>query len=232
MENLELALEDCLQRLAAGTSNLDQCLALYPQHATELQPLLQTSLHLQQGRQVQPSAQLRDRMRAKVTQHVRLHPRRRWRPLLRLTVGAAALAMALFFITSGIAQAALPGQGLYPWKLSTEQAWRAASPDPISVDLSLADRRTDELLVMASDKQHNVRDEVAESAGIAAYTDVLNRLSVEWDAGKNTQVLSRLQKHQEQLSAAGIHVPELDEIVSHGKSQEDHGKNPTESPQP
>ena len=38
MDELELVLDDCLQRLASGKSSLAQCLARYPQYAAELRP--------------------------------------------------------------------------------------------------------------------------------------------------------------------------------------------------
>ncbi len=227
MDDVELALDDCLQRLAAGTSSLGQCLARYPQYAAELRPLLVTALQLQQGRQLRPSGAMRDRARVKLARHMDSHPRRRKsRPIPRLAFAMAALALAVLTAGTAFAQTALPGQTLYDLKLSTERIWRAASSDPMAVDLSLADRRADELVIIAGDQSRNAGDKDAESVGIAAYTDVLDRLAAEADGPDSEHVLSVLELHQQKLSQAGVHVPELDKIVEHGKSEKGPGKKP------
>jgi hypothetical protein len=219
MNELEFALDDCLQQLAAGTASIDQCLALYPQLAAELRPLLETALRLQQGKHVRPSGALRDRTRARLADHIQEHPRRhpkRRRPIPGLVTGLVALALTLLVVSTAFAQAALPGEGLYTWKLSTEQVWRATSNDPLAVDLSLAGRRTDELVSIG-------KDPVRESDGIAAYTDVLNRLAVESAGPHSDEVLGELQAHQQTLAKAGLHVPALDRIIEHSKSA--HGSS-------
>jgi hypothetical protein len=228
MDNLELALDDCLQQLAAGKSSLGQCLARYPQYAAELRPLLETALRLQQGKQVRPSGAMRDRARFRLAKHIDLHPRRRVPAVPRLAIGFAALALALMAVTTAFAQAALPGQTLYALKLSTERAWRAASPDPVAVDLSLADRRADELIQLTHQRNQDVSSKHDESLGIAAYNDVLTRLSSESSGAKGADVLTALENHQKKLLDAGIHVPELDDIVSHGKSG--NGQSPPKKP--
>ena len=230
MDTLELALDDCLQQLAAGTSSLGQCLAHYPQYAAELQLLLEPALQLQQGRRVRPSGAVRDRTRAKLAEHIDLHPRRRVLVIPRLAIGLVALALTLMAVTTGFAQAALPGQSLYSLKLSTERAWRAASPDPIGVDLSLSARRADELIQLTHQRTLDVSSPGDESLGIAAYNDVLTRLSSESNGPHSADVLTVLERHQKKLSDAGIKVPALDEIVSHGKSGAG-GQNPPIKPQ-
>ena len=47
--------------------------------------------------------------------------------------------------TTAFAQTAMPGHALYGWKLGSEIVWRTVSADQVSVDLSLAERRTDEI---------------------------------------------------------------------------------------
>src|SRR5512146_1233597 len=144
MDELELALDDCLQRLASGKLSLGQCLARYPQYASELRPILETALRVQQGKNVRPSGAMRARTRARLAQHIERHPRqpRKIRVVPRLAFALVSVALALILVGTAFAQAALPGQVLYRLKLSTERAWRAASPNPVSTDLLLADRRT------------------------------------------------------------------------------------------
>ncbi len=218
MDDLELALDDCLQQLAAGTSSLGQCLARYPKYAKELRPLLETALRLQQGKELRPSGALRDRARAELLSHMKSHPRRRKpRGIPKLAAGILSLALALGVVGTAVAQTALPGQTLYGLKLSTERAWRAASGNPVSADLTLADRRTRELITLASDGDSERSS--AESQGIAAYTDVLNRLATEADGPSGEEIMTALQVHQTALLSAGIHVPELERILLHAESK-------------
>jgi len=52
---LEETLEECLAALAGGQSTVEECLALYPELAAELEPLLHTACRLQDGYAVDPS---------------------------------------------------------------------------------------------------------------------------------------------------------------------------------
>jgi hypothetical protein len=231
MDELELALDDCLQRLASAKSSLAQCLARYPQYEAELRPLLEAAMRLHQGRTVRPSGAMRDRTRAKLLSHIEAHPKqpRKTRVIPRLVVGMMVVALAFIFAGAGLAQSALPGEALYPLKLSSEYAWRATSPDPVAVDLMLADRRSSELLTLASrqvaaNANVGIVQPNAETEGIAAYTDVLDRLETETGGSTAEQILLRLQAHQDKLARAGIHVPKLDDIVSHGRAQTGEGQ--------
>ena len=138
-------------------------------------------------------------------------------------------ALAFAFAGTGFAQSALPGETLYGLKLSSETAWRAASPDPVGADLVLADRRAGELLTLAgrqtaANASEGVSQPDAETEGIAAYTDVLDRLETETTGPNADQVLYRLQAHQDELSKAGIHVPKLDDMVAHGQGHDGQGQ--------
>ena len=220
MDEIEIALEDCLQQITTGRSSVGQCLSRYPRYAAELRPMLEAAVRVRQGRDVRPSGAMRERTRARLAEHMAAHPhqpRKRRRPVPGFALTLLALALAFFAVGTAFAQGALPGQALYNWKLSAERAWRAASFNPLSVDLSLADRRTDELITVCKDPS-------GESDGIAAYNEVLNRLAAESDGPDNGQVMGKLEEHQQKLAQAGIHVPVLDEIVSHSKSMHGKGK--------
>jgi hypothetical protein len=52
---LEESLEECLAALAGGQSTMEECLALYPELASELEPLLHTARRIQDGYAVDPS---------------------------------------------------------------------------------------------------------------------------------------------------------------------------------
>lgn len=229
MEELNLALDNCLQQLAAGKASLAQCLARYPQYAAELRPLLETAMRFRQGRAMRPSGAVRDRTRSKLLSHMRTHPQpRTLHPIPRFAFGMAGIVLALGLVSSAAAQGALPGQLLYPLKLTTERAWRAASPDPLAVDISLADRRTAELLALAHEQTSAPKDQASESGaeteGIAAYNDVLNRLASESHGPDSNQILKVLEAHQQKLLHAGIHVPELDKIVGNDQNPNNPGQ--------
>lgn len=229
MDDLELALDDCLQQLASGTSSLGQCLARYPRYAAELRPLLETALRLQQTRSIRPSGAMRDRARAELTGYMKTHPRRpRMKAIPKLATSMIVISLALASVGTAVAQAALPGQALYGVKLYTERAWRAANPDPVAADLTLANRRTMELIALTAKSSSGPKDDVleasAESQAIAAYADVLSRLADETNGPSASQILSALEDHQQALSNAGIHVPELDDIVAHAQSAKDKGQ--------
>ena len=69
MEELELALDDCLDQLISGKLSLRQCLAHYPKYAEELRPLLEAALSLHGNREVRAPGALRARIRAQLMEH-------------------------------------------------------------------------------------------------------------------------------------------------------------------
>jgi hypothetical protein len=82
----------------------------------------------------------------------------------------------------------------------------ALAPDPVGVDLVLADRRADELARV----QH---DPGLESETRDAFHEALLRLLAEDNPGNGPRIDQALQAHEKSLSAAGIHDDELDKII-------------------
>lgn len=208
------ALEDCAGRIASGESSLDECLTRYPEYAARLKPLLQAAVRVERGRRIIPSATFKARARAQLTAHMQAHPRRRsWTDMFSLSpvrqLGTALAVLILAFLLTGtaFAQNALPGQPLYSWKLSSEQAWRAVSFDRVGVDLVLADRRAYEITVETSDAGR-------QAEAVQGYQEVLSRLTSENDAQNNDRIVKTLQSHQEKFSAAGVSVPDLESLLS------------------
>ena len=209
MNDFDRTLDDCLAQMESGASSLDECLGRHPEHAARLRPLLQTAARVERGREVRPSPAFKSRTRAQLYAHMDAHPRRRawtFSPLWRVAVSLAVMLMALLVTGTAFAQGALPGQPLYAWKLSSEQAWRAVSPDPVGVDLSLAERRTDEAIAVAADPAR-------EAQALNGYLEVLARLQSQDEAGNEARILLALKLQQEKLSAAGISVPDLDHFT-------------------
>lgn len=198
-------LDDSLQQIASGAASQDDVLAMHPEHAAELRPLLQSADRLQRGRELMPSAAYKERARAAVGSHVRTHPRqppaRKLSPFTRMMISLAALAAAFAVTGTALAQNALPGDTLYGWKLSSERLWRAASPDPVGVDLYLAGRRAGEVTSVA----HTACSANCTEIALSGYHEVLTRLEFERNATpKSYQVLQTLESHQKEFTAAGI----------------------------
>ncbi len=221
MIRFERALEDCLERLAGGGVSLEDCLRGYPEFADELRPLLKAASQVRCGVEVQPSPEFRRRGRAQLMAHMRAHPRRqvtnRTRgliPVYRLAVGLTALALAVFTTGTAFAQSAMPGDALYGWKLASESAWRAASPDPVGTDLALAERRVQEIQSSSGS---------AREIALQGYQQVLNRLVSQTDPAVQQRIFPILAAQRERLAQAGISVPDLEKYLS---------PQPTQTPLP
>lgn len=221
MSELEFALEDCLNRLADGEASLEECLARYPQHAAQLRRLLTTASRLEAGRTIQPAPAFRTRTRAQLMTHMRTHPRRRgwvWaNPFSRrlnfafsstLRVAVSLTVIAAFFFATGtvLAQQALPGEALYGWKTTTEHVWRAVQTDPLTADLTLGNRRVQEMLMVAGNPS-------AETLARQGYEQTLARLS-SYDTPEAQQLIGQsLLTQRDTLAQAGLPVTEVEHLL-------------------
>lgn len=195
MTRFDDVLENCLHDLASGVSTLDECLLHYPEHALQLKSLLQAAVRLEQGRTVQPSAAFKARTRAKLTSHMQANPRRSIHtPLMfwRLATGLAVIMLALLGTGTVYAQSAFPGDYFYAWKLASERAWRMVSPDPVGIDIVIANRRIDEMNVFANDS-------IRRAQALEGYREVVARLESELDAETLKQILPVIEIEQEPI---------------------------------
>jgi hypothetical protein len=209
MTEFEKVLDECLRDLEQGASNVDECLRRYPGHAPQLEPVLLTAAYLQHGREARPSAAFKSRVRAKLTQGMQAHPRKTMSfhfMLMRPAASLLVIVLALLITGTAYAQSALPGDAFYVWKLASENAWRAVSPDPVRTDLALANRRVDELIA--------VRDQSALYAqALKGYLEVIARLKSEMNAENEARILPALESQIEELNDSGIPVPQLNPDV-------------------
>ena len=201
----EQVLEQCLGELEGGASTVDECLRRHPEYAAQLQPVLLIAATLEQGRALEPSPAFKARGRAKLTLHMQAHPRRSagsgfsfW----RLATSLAILMLALLATGTVYAQRALPGDRFYEWKLLSERAWRAVSPDPVRTDLVIANRRIDEMNAVASDP-------IRSALALEGYQEVLTRLQSELDAETLQQVLPGIEVEQESIVTPEQIIPTL-----------------------
>ena len=214
MNELELALDDCLQRMMGGAS-LSDCLSRYPGRAAELKPMLEVAVGMARGQDIRPWRSYKIRARSRLMDYWQAHPRKRsvFSPLaLRLT-SAIAVALAILMLAgTAYAQNALPGQPFYGWKVASEKAWRAVAPNQVAVDLSIANRRADELTAVVQQRGGMDRQEQA----LQDYYQSLQQLQSDANPSDQGQIMQALEAHKKKFSQAGIDDPQLDAVL-HGK---------------
>jgi len=211
-DEIEAILETCIEEIAEGESSLEECLARYPQYATELEPVLYTATRLKSGRDIMPSPFLRGRIHAELNHAMENNPRQKSRlPLFfwRMALNVAILVFALLMTNTVFAQGALPGESLYNWKLASERVWRVVSIDPVGTDLQLSSRRINEYVAVSSDETRRARV-------IVSYNELLTRFESEGSVNDNDQqrILVVLQSQRDSLHKVGLSIPALDNYVS------------------
>ena len=243
MKSFDRALEECLEWIKNGQT-VETCLRRYPQYAGRLAPLLRTALELKDGARIQPTEAFRQRGRAELAAYMDSHPQdssrrlplgpayppyskagsRRLLPAGQVIVIFSALVFGFFATGTVLAQSALPGQSLYPWKLTSETVWQAVSPDPIATNLALAQRRAHEALAVTGPDR---------SLALKGYENILQQLATQSvnDISVQQRVVPVLTTQKKDLQDSGISVPKLDEYLSHpGKKLDDNSENPASEP--
>ena len=208
--DLETILDVCVSQIEAGASNIDECLARYPEHAAELKPLLKAATTLARGKEVVPSPTYRARTRAKLSIYMQQNPQRKRISPIFWRVAIGFVTVMLLFIASGttFAQGALPGDALYDWKLTSESVWRMTARDQLGVDLALSNRRVYELIDVSG-------DQVRRARAVRNYERLLIQFSTEKDAKSQERILPILRSQHDMLLKAGVSVPELEIYFPH-----------------
>lgn len=203
--DLETILDACLYQIEEGESNIDECLAHYPDHAAQLQPLLKAATKLARGREVVPDPAYKARARTQLNVYMQQHPQRKRVSPVFWRFSIALATILLLFVASGtaFAQTALPGDAFYNWKLTSENVWRLTSSDPLGVDITLSNRRMNELVEVSGDQA--LRERAVEN-----YEKLLIKFNAEQDEEKRARILPILRAQHEALINAGIEVPELE----------------------
>ncbi len=63
---IEAILDQCLEDIRQRHASIADCLARYPEHAKELEPLLQVALAMEQAADVQPSPEFKRGLRERI----------------------------------------------------------------------------------------------------------------------------------------------------------------------
>ncbi|RPI93562.1 MAG: hypothetical protein EHM40_09445 [Chloroflexi bacterium] len=205
--DLETILDTCLYQIEEDESNIAECLARYPEHASELKPLLAAATKLARGREVVPDPAFKARARTQLDVYMQQHPQRKHVSPVFWRFSIAVVTVLLLFVASGtaFAQTALPGDAFYTWKLTSEHVWRITSIDPLGVDITLSNRRLNELVVVSGSG-----DEARRARAVENYQKLLVKFNAEQNEERRARILPILRAQHEALIKAGILVPELE----------------------
>lgn len=203
--DLETILDTCLYQIEEGEASLAECLARYPEHAQELKPLLLAATKLARAREVVPDPSYKARARTQLNIYMQQHPQRRQVSPLFWRFSIVVMTVLTLFLASGtaFAQNALPGDAFYSWKLTSEDVWRFTSSDPLGVDITLSNRRVNELVTVSS-------DQVGRARAVENYQKLLVKFNAEQDPKKRERILPILRAQHDALTEAGVQVPELE----------------------
>ncbi|MCB0163005.1 MAG: PD40 domain-containing protein [Anaerolineae bacterium] len=220
MSKLERVLDDCLAQLASGQSTVEKCLADHPECAPELQRLLLAAQILEPGQSNEPSPMFKAKTRAQLIAHMKTHPKKKrsagfwpaWAPLFlgrsfNMAFGVAAVLVLFLSTGTVLAQSALPGEALYDWKLTSEQVLRTVHPNPLSVDLMVAERRINDLAQVSGDDK-------AVALALSEYQHSLSNLS-DYNTPESRQTISAaLARQKVELAQVDVDVPQLDQMLA------------------
>ena len=203
--DLETILDTCLYQIEEGESSIDECLARYPEHAAELQPLLLAATKLARARELVPDPSYKMRARSQLNVYMQQNPqRKRVSPVLwRFSIAFATMMMLFLASGTAFAQQALPGDALYNWKLTSEHIWRYTYSDQLGYDIALSNRRLNELLVVSG-------DEARRASAIQNYERLLIKFRNAADEDDRARLLQILQDQHQALLEAGVAIPELE----------------------
>ncbi|MEA2639209.1 MAG: hypothetical protein QOF51_603, partial [Chloroflexota bacterium] len=156
--DLLAVLDECLASVRAGRASVDACLARYPELADKLGSLLPIALAIQPPI-ISLTPERKTVAREALVATLAVEASRRSAPIVRIRIGggvwrnsAAAAVAALLLLFTGnralvSAEAALPGQPLYPLKTAIEEVRlvTAVSPDArVAVAVEIATKRLEE----------------------------------------------------------------------------------------
>ncbi|MEA3253544.1 MAG: DUF5667 domain-containing protein [Chloroflexota bacterium] len=160
-KKIEDIVDECLERMFQGQS-IEDCLKAYPRWASELEPLLWTSMaFIQESADICPAPGFKDRTQT-LLQAMFYDRYEKDRSKARIPIWrrkwATAVSTILIVLFAGVGVSAasanaLPDGPLYPVKLATEQARLAlafSDAGKAELHVSLAERRAGEMVVMAS----------------------------------------------------------------------------------
>src|SRR5689334_15322875 len=199
---LETILDICVSQIRDGESSIDECLALYPEQAAQLEPLLKAATKLSIAREVAPDPAYRARARAQLGVYMQQNPqRKRVSPIFwRVAIGVMTMLLVFLLTGTSFAQSALPGDQLYDWKLTSEDLWRITSSDQLGMDITLSNRSVNEMVVVSGNHYR-------QQQALKSYEKLLIKFNAAKNQRDRTRILPVLRAQHEALIKAGISIP-------------------------
>ena len=245
---LEEALEGCLAALAGGQSTVEECLALYPELAAELEPLLHTACELQNVYAVDPSplyaqaarerfltAMAHRRQKRLAAQPVR--PFWRWAPA---AVGSAALVA--FAVWASVLAWGGGGGSQEPF-IGVAKVTPISTPVPVVSDIqSQVEKLQANLEAIRTEAESGTVEPVAiqqlkeETAALVASLDQPEQLEPEEVSqigelfADQEKVLSEVKESVSPQAAEDL--DEIIEIAGEGRAKVEKMLSPTATPTP
>jgi len=221
------ALEDCLPDIKSGASTLDECLIRHPEFSAQLEPLLETALLLDLGRDARPLPAFNAYTHDALIQYLRIRPRRPQMisaPVIRRMTLTFAMLVAALLVTGTVhAQSALPGERFYGWKRASEMVLHNLSPNSVAVDIMLVERRLNEWIAV-------MNDPALSPGAMEEYQEALLNLEENKGADESAMIAAVLRTQQAELAEAGLSSPALDEFLSEVSDTHPANANPQGPP--
>jgi hypothetical protein len=172
-EKLENILEKCLERITVKGESIETCLRDYPEHASQLEPLLRTAISASsRTHDIKPTSELKLKATNQMLSEIQHRQQKKGKEVRTLAWkyrwALPAMLLLLLLISSGVvigANDSMPGEPLYPVKTTMEKVQLTLTPSDLGkakLHVKFAERRTKEMIAM--DKKKKAR-EVEKLAG-------------------------------------------------------------------
>ena len=153
-------LDECLERVLTKSETIEQCLASYPEYASELEPLLKTALLVRNASAIKPRPEFRERARYQLRSALQEMEQKRerrffffgWQPQWATAVIAVLVLLLAGGGTVAAAGNSMPDEPLYPVKMATERVRLTLTPSALGkaeLYIKLVDKRVEEIIKMA-----------------------------------------------------------------------------------
>jgi hypothetical protein len=220
--------EECMERIEAGRSTVDECLRMFPDDVMQLAPMLKLAVEAREAfapndprpeyvaashRRIKAILSLRQLQAQEPRKQVT--PTRRWRPVQAII--SLVLAISVLAIGTGVVQAAsgaLPGDPLYDVKRGIERARLVVTWSASGHAVLLAQQASERLAEVEELLETKRYDDIG--LALDGFDDTLSGLSglSEDDEGVidpelMAHILDRLAHHQEVLRRVRGQVPEV-----------------------
>ncbi len=195
-KRFEDILDICLDHIVRDGWTVERCLETYPEHSSQLEPLLRAGRSVSEGTSVEPKADYKQALKRQVQAsiHARAAESQRGRPFWTLQRGWALVAVALLVVLVGGAgtvtasSSSLPGDVLYPVKTAAERVqgfFTFGDEAKANFYMKLAERRLEEMKSL-SEKDRVVPASVVRvmssntdrAIGVLGNRDVLDEATV------------------------------------------------------